>query len=383
MSTADKPRILFVLRYHVLTATGGAEVKAWALATELAKRGWDVHYASEMSHVPLPNPCEGVTLHGLPEKPSYWTGNRLPLLKLMRELDPDVVYNRVFDFYTRHAMEEAPPRALTVWAVASDQDAHIGQTMLNLWRTTPAVLFLKRWPVHLFWALSAMHGARQAKLVISQYRSQHDHLQKRGIESVILPNSHEPVPESEVQSHEGTPMLLWVGSLKALKQPEIFFELARRLSDMPAEFVLVGSVQQPDYEPILAQAQAELKNFKYLGFVPRHEVGKVFAQAHVHLKTSLYEALPETFVQAWLRGVPVVSLNVDPDNLLKDKGLGICVHSVDEFERELRALLTDRERRRAIGRRARDYALQEYDLDANIKKFEQLLAARGVRLPAR
>ncbi len=62
-----------------------------------SRRGWDVHYASETFERTKPTLIDGVTLHSLPVPDFYLRGNREPVAKLLHELQPDVVYTRVFD----------------------------------------------------------------------------------------------------------------------------------------------------------------------------------------------------------------------------------------------------------------------------------------------
>jgi len=42
------------------------------------------------------------------------------------------------------------------------------------------------------------------------------------------------------------------------------------------------------------------------------------------INTSNFEGFPNIFLEAWATGVPVISLNVDPGNVIKKRRLGIC-----------------------------------------------------------
>ena len=42
-------------------------------------------------------------------------------------------------------------------------------------------------------------------------------------------------------------------------------------------------------------------------------------KSKILINTSSFEGFPNTFVQAWANGVPVISLKVDPDNIIKKK----------------------------------------------------------------
>jgi glycosyltransferase involved in cell wall biosynthesis len=375
------PRFLFVIRYHPARFTGGTEAQAWMLACELARRGWDVHYASEMNDVPRPPQLDGVTLHGLPESPSYWRGNRRPLRDLMRELRPDVIYTRIFSRYLGYAVMDAPPGAFTVWSTASGNDGR-GWPYLVLGRkSSPPLVFLRRLPVYLWHNYLARQGRQRAQLVLAQQRDQQRDLARLGIHAEILRNSHAPVPEKEVQRHEGKPLILWADSIKLIKRPEVFLELARRCRDLPAEFLMIGRVDHESYSSRINTAVRDLPNFRYGGFVPLTEAEQVFRRAHLHVKTSLpLEGFPNTFVQAWLYGVPVVALENDPEGLLNEQHLGVRASNVNELEQAVRDLVNHPEKRREIGDRARSFAVCEFDLQHNVDRLEQLLSARGVRI---
>lgn len=379
---ARQPRFLFAIQHHLSRVTGGTEMQAWMLATELARRGWDVHYVSEMNDVPVPAVLERVILHGVPENPPRWRGNREPLRRLMEQLRPDVIYTRVFNRYLSYAVMDAPPGAFTVWSTASKYDGRAWPYLAYGPQSNPGVSFFRRLPVHLYYNYLARRGRKGAQLVLAQQREQQRDLARLGIRAEILRNSHPPVPENDVQHHEGAPVVLWADSIKLIKRPEVFIELARRCQDLSAEFLMIGRVEHDHYQEQLSAAARTLSNFRYGGLVLPAKVGEVFRRAHLHVKTSLpIEGFPNTFIEAWLHGVPVVSYETDPEGFLNEQHLGVCAASVDEMERTIRDLLDHPGRRREIGARARAFAAHEFDLKNNVDRFERLLAARGVRLP--
>ena len=381
-AAAGKPRFLFVIQHHISRVTGGTEMQAWMLAAELARRGWDVHYASEMNDVPVPAVLESVTLHGLPENPDYWRGNREPLRRLMERLRPDVIYTRVFSRYLGYAVMDAPPGAFTVWSTAARYDGYAWPYLAYGLRGTRGLSFFRRLPVHLYHNHLARFGRKHAHLILAQQSEQQRDLARLGIPSEILRNSHLPVPENNLQRHESPPVVLWVDTVKQWKRPEVFIELARRCQDVSAEFLMIGRIEHDHYKKLLAAAARDLSNFRYGGFVPPAQVPEVFRRAHLHVKTSQpLEGFPNTFVEAWLHGVPVVSLETDPEGFLNEQHLGACLPSVDAMEQTIRHLLSHPDRRREIGLRARQFAEREFDLKNNVDRFERLLAARGMRLP--
>lgn len=368
------PKILFVTQYHYLRYTGGAELQCWMLAREFQRRGWDVHYVSENNRPDAPRDLDGIRLHYLPELPNWRDGNRAGVAKVMNDVKPDVVYNRVFNLYTAHAMNLAPESAATIWASAFIHDGSKWATIPELWETKSLKQFSVLVHRTLYIRSQARKAALRARIQLAQSNEQVTVLQGRGFNPVLLRNSFEFPVDMKTQTHEGKPLVLWVGSVKQRKRPELFFDLAKRCADLDCEFVMAGELQDEQSKLPLEKAQRELTNFRYAGFVPPEIVGKLYERAHIFISTSQSEGFPNTFIQAWQRAVPIISLEIDPDGLLSREGLGELALNMDEMERKLRALLNDPNRRREIGHRAHEFSKREFNLQANVNKLEELIA---------
>lgn len=370
------PKILFVTQYHYLRYTGGAELQCWMLAREFARRGWDVHYVSENNRPDAPRELDSIRLHYLPELPHWRDGNRRQLADVFEKVQPDVVYNRVFNLYTHHAMTLAPREAVTVWASAFVHDGSVTATLPELWATKSLKQFLVLVHRTLTIRARARRAALAAKIQLAQSNEQIEILRSRDFAPVLLRNSFEFPADMQVQTHDGKPLVLWVGGVKQRKRPELFYELARRCQDIDCEFVMAGELQDEQSKQPLAAAQRELKNFRYAGFVPADIVGKLYERAHVFVSTSQSEGFPNTFIQAWQRGVPVLSLDIDPDGLLSDEGMGVLVQNMNDMESQLRGMLADPQRRRVMGQRAHDVARREFNLEANVNRLEEMIRAK-------
>jgi len=83
-----------------------------------------------------------------------------------------------------------------------------------------------------------------------------------------------------------------------------------------------------------------LSNVLFLGTMPPVEMESWFQRTKLFLNTSIREGFPNTFLQAWMNGVPVVSLNIDPDAIIERYGLGKIIGSekVQQFGTDFRGL---------------------------------------------
>jgi glycosyltransferase involved in cell wall biosynthesis len=181
--------------------------------------------------------------------------------------------------------------------------------------------------------------------------------------------------------------VLWVSNFRALKRPELALELARQLPHV--KFTLAGGPMpggQTYYDDVVAAA-ARLPNVTMLGPVRYRDSGDLFDRAKLFLNTSSIEGFPNTFLQAWIRGVPVVTF-FDPDGLVKRVPLGRVASSVDDMREAIRGLIEIDVDRQMLGRRAKDFATREFTTGVAARYLDllptppmRLETSQGANLP--
>jgi glycosyltransferase involved in cell wall biosynthesis len=219
------------------------------------------------------------------------------------------------------------------------------------------------------------YGLRRAHLVAAQTDYQQQLLKTHyGVESVLVNMAVEP-------SRAATPPrkdidVLWVSNLRHVKRPDRVMELAKLLPHI--RFTMVGGAvrgEEEYYAGIEAQARA-LSNVEFLGGIPYADVGDYFDRAKLFLNTSDVEGFPNTFLQAWIRSIPVVTL-FDPDRLVRERGLGIAVDSLPEMAEALNALMSDESRRNDLGRRSGEFCSASYSAEQVAARYLELLGGRS------
>jgi glycosyltransferase involved in cell wall biosynthesis len=116
---------------------------------------------------------------------------------------------------------------------------------------------------------------------------------------------------------------------------------------------------------------ARLPNVIMPGAIRYTDSGAWFDRARIFLNTSSIEGFPNTFLQAWIRAVPVVSF-FDPDGLIHRLQLGARPDSLDDMREAIRGLLDVGIYRENIGQRARDFAAREFSSSAAARYIELL-----------
>jgi glycosyltransferase involved in cell wall biosynthesis len=133
--------------------------------------------------------------------------------------------------------------------------------------------------------------------------------------------------------------ILWVSTIKQLKRPKLFLQLAEAFPD--ESFIMIGGAKTGEtdlYDKVREKAQA-ISNLDFLGFQPLNVTEQYFDQCKIFINTSEKEGFPNTFLQAWRRGIPVVS-SVDPDQIIAKNQLGKFVTPPENFRRALHEMLT-------------------------------------------
>ncbi len=369
MNTA-RPRLCVVTPVHWKAFMGGAQYQVKCLLDHLHSLDrYEIDYVARRA--PDDPELDGYRLHRIGRgnrKPRFGYASDAPeLYRLLRHLRPDVIYQRVGCAYTGIAALYARRHgARLVWHASSDadlaRDKRIGRkNVVRQYREDSLLSYGIRNAHHV-----VVQTQHQARMLSANYSRD---------PRAIIGNFH-PLP-TDVRTGRADGRILWIANLKRLKQPEVFVRLANNLKDVPtAQFVVIGASAAGDGDTRWTQALLEqmgnTSNLRYLGELSQDEVNAQLVGATALVNTSLYEGFPNTFIQAWLRGVPVVSLAVNPDGVLDRASVGMHAESEDELAQATRRLLEDHGFRDRLARNARGYA-QEFHSMKNAQRLADVL----------
>lgn len=363
-------KLSIVTPAHVQAFMGGAQYQVQCLLDELVPLDrFDIQYVARRAPSGLkPRGYDVVKLGQSLEPPrwGYWV-DALPLYRALQAFRPDVIYQRVACAYTGVAACYARRHgARMIWHVAHDADVQPGGRRGG--RGSP-VRWLERQLVE--------YGLRHATHIVTQTGDQARMLQLNygRVADAVVPNFH-PLPAG-VSSKTGPLTVVWIANLKPWKQPDAFVRLARRLADLgDARFVMVGAAPKGGTDEAwgaeVIEAARATPNLSYVGQLSQEQVNELLEQAHVFVNTSRSEGFANTFIQAWMRRVPVVSLHVNPDGIFDREDVGSFAGDEATLASAVRLLLTDATRRDAQASHAREYAIGRHST-RNVAKLIALM----------
>jgi hypothetical protein len=73
----------------------------------------------------------------------------------------------------------------------------------------------------------------------------------------------------------------------------------------------------------LRTAVSDVPNLELLDPLRHEQLSELVAGAVAIVNSSTFEGMPNVFLEACARGVPALSLQFDPDNVISGRGLGI------------------------------------------------------------
>lgn len=358
---------------YIRKTIGGAEVQLFLIGRELARRGWRVIYASES--IENCSVDEGIELVPLSAQRSH-RRRIAELVEVMRRYDVDVCYQRGRKIYTWYAFAAAREVGIPfVNAFSMDLDCQRYKFLFrNIGSLSRTVKHLIRLPKILYVDIRTLYAIRHANRVFFQSKYQEEQAAKQRICGDIVPTVH-VVPKKPVDKRtDRQPVILWLATIKEWKRPELFIRLANELANTDLRFVMAGNVRSSEYGKLIDKLQQDSPQFEYLPCNSLERSNELIEMADIFVNTSTQaEGFPNTFVQAWLRGTVVVSLEFDPDNLLTNDRLGRRSGSFATLKRDIVKLAEDGELRRTIAARAYDYAANRFDIDKNVSCIEKSL----------
>ena len=211
-------------------------------------------------------------------------------------------------------------------------------------------------------------GLKNASNVLVQNQEQKTLLKNNyNIDGVLLQNIAN-LPNGLVKNNRGK--IAWVGAIRPAKSPLKFIELATNNPDL--EFIMIGGPGDVDLWNRVNHVANDVDNLELMGHVQNHKIGGVLKHVSVLVNTSDVEGFPNTFLEAWSRGIPTISfvkIHVS-DNIPM---AGIVVSSLKEMGEILRKFKSNEKYWADLSMQSQEIFHKWFTFASVIKKYRRAL----------
>lgn len=349
-------------------AVGGAQLQQILIGSELAQRGHEVFFVEYEAEYKRERTIDGISIVTIPRpsgsSPSRAFSATTSILRVIRRTDPDVCFRRVLDFgILPLSIACSLSERRFVYNIAHDDELTSNPHMFSegIKSTSPYL-----WANRL--ALS------NADAVIAQ----NDH-QRQLAESVLntnvysIPNCYSSDHAEPISWEHSSPIIFWAARFQPWKQPKLVAKLASELPEVT--FVMAGGPGDETLFNTLKRRGKEQDNLEVLGHVPFAEIDRYFSAADIFLNTSDAEGFPNTFLQAWAQQTPIVSLQVDPNDILSSNEIGFVADgSFSRLQDKISQLTGDSDEVAELGRAGYEYLRQHHTIEAITDRYEDLFS---------
>lgn len=355
----------------------GPMVQTYLLGKELMKRGWDVHYLaySKQDKAGTEENFEGLTIHWIQHRKYLPLLSYFQVLRNLKKINADYYYQRGRDILAGITVRYCRRyRQKFIWASAGESGVERGKYINQLKKKKRSLLkIIPLWIEAKMNDWICEYGIENADRIIVQTVYQGEQLKKNfGMDSIVIKSGH-PVPNAIERTKPFK--ILWIGSIKQVKRPELFLQLAEMCQDLDCEFWMAGQMVDQRFSPMIKSAVSMLPKFKFVGVVPFDQSQTLISQAHVLINTTDdgYEGLPNAFVQAWLSGTVIVSRFSNPDQGITQYDTGYLQPEIKEIAAWLRDIISNEYLWTDLSLNGIKYSKKRYALEEIVNQFNSLI----------
>jgi glycosyltransferase involved in cell wall biosynthesis len=350
---------------------GGAEIQHVYLAEELVRRGCRVSIITLMTSDPgqkrthLFRNHRGIHVYLIPIERSgritfvSYIRTMVAIWSMLRKINTDIYMQRGANYDTGFiSLFCILHRKKFIFNIASDAD-------LADYHDSRRSLTQK---------IVSNFGISHANLVLAQSKGQKKIYSTRWKRPCYVIKSLSPLKSNRTEKIQ-PPVILWVGTIRPeWKHPELYLQLARSIPS--AHFQMVGGPSDDFefYQKMLQESQ-EIPNLEFVGFVPKPTLEHYYSGASIFVNTSSVEGFPNTFIEAWLSCTPVISLNIDPDEIICEHHLGFHSKTFIQLVKDVETLLLNIDLREQMGRNGQSYVKREHSITKNVDQFIEFLSS--------
>jgi glycosyltransferase involved in cell wall biosynthesis len=342
--------------------SGGAEAQVAHLSTMFVRLGHEVELiygeGKDGSAISVINGVTCIDACPAWKKPR----SLLAFLVALKRLEADIIYARLPDdfLWIAGVFSRFHPYSRFIYAIAND--AHC-----NPWHTYN----YKPWFHNTLYAL----GLRTADTILLQHPEQAQLIRPYVKNNLVLvPNLVRSIA-AEARHLDDTDIdAVWIAQIRPQKQLPIFLDVVEQLPTM--RFAVVGGFDvslQSDEQDQLKKRLHALRNLQFFGPQPASRVFELLARSKVLVNTSSNEGFPNTMLEAWSIGVPVVSLTIDPSSVIQRENIGYISGTPAGMVQDITNLVQMYSLNQEMGSRGLAYVRKMHSAEAVCQAFEQII----------
>ncbi len=352
---------------------GGFGYLTRLLGKKLVERGVDVSVVTQQRKGQGEiEEVDGITVYGYPAHSSGFGSipARIESQRYYRLAEADIYHSQAISYNSYIAQKACPgkkhiltfqdPYDRTEWSRIAQVEPKYG-TLSHKLRVDAEIKFL----ASTCRRMDALYS--QAYFLIKKAVN----LYKLKNEPSFLPNPV-PVPEKPFEKNE-KPTVCFLARWDPQKRVELFFNIAKENPEI--DFIAMGQSHDKEKDQTLRQAYSKVPNLKLTGFVSEEEKQEILGKSWALLNTSIREALPVSFLEAFANRTPVIS-GENPDQLVSKYGYHV---QDDDYQSGLEWLLQSDKWRQA-GALGREHVEQVFEsnkvADLHLKEYEKILETR-------
>ncbi|MBP3942186.1 glycosyltransferase [Sphingobacteriaceae bacterium WQ 2009] len=178
-----------------------------------------------------------------------------------------------------------------------------------------------------------------------------------------------------IKYHESSKQIIWIGSSRKVKQLDVFLDLADNFKNNSSlSFVIIGRIEAGEYGNFLQNRINQMTNLKYLGEQSNTIVNQELSKSFLTINTSVSEGFSNVMVQSWLVGVPVFSLNSNPDNLITEYKIGsVFYNDIFKMSTGIEQFIDNELNYVEMSKNSYDVATRLFSVNTNIKELLKII----------
>jgi glycosyltransferase involved in cell wall biosynthesis len=343
------------------TECGGAEKQIAYLMRALSTRGHEVHLFYGGAAQATDTEAGGIRIHPIQVTWRH-PQSLVQLWQTLNRVKPALIYARLPDdfLWMLGLFARLHRSSRFVYALAAD-------ILADPWRTYT----YNRWFHGPLYAL----GLAAADAVFIQHEGQRALVKPYSTGKALhVPSIIHPIAPQARRFCQTDYDAIWVAQVRPFKRLPLFLDLVEQSPHL--HFAMVGGFNNTLDRQTQRKLQCRIRllpNLEYLGLQTPQATHELIRRSKVLVNTSSEEGFPNTMLEAWSVGVPVVSLSVDPGAVIQRHRLGLVSGAVERMSQDLDSLVASPALNDTLGRNGYAYVQAHHSLDAVCTTFEQMM----------